>query len=276
MSTYKKIKSIAFYGFLAMLMLMSLAPILLMLVTSLKEKVQIFDADLGFFFMPTLRNYQAVLGDGRMLSYLGNSLIVGVISTFITLILGTMCAYALVRFKFMGRAVISTSSLLLRIVPPAVLAVPVFIIWTYQYHLSNQLLGLILVYTAINLPFVIWILQSFIRQVPIALEESARIDGANAWQVFYMVVLPIIKPGLAAASIFTFRIAWNEFILALVLTNLKTRTTPVYVSLFLTEYNIDWGKIMVIGTLIAIPPLIFTFVASKQIITGMTAGAVKG
>ena len=89
-------------------------------------------------------------------------------------------------------------------------------------------------------------------------------------------MLPVIKPGLAAAAIFTFRIAWNEFILALILTNRATRTTPVNISLFLTEHNIDWGQIMAMGMLIAIPPIIFTFVASKQIITGMTAGAVKG
>ena len=129
---------------------------------------------------------------------------------------------------------------------------------------------------AINLPFVIWILQSFIQQVPIQLEEAARVDGANPFQVFFLIVLPVIKPGLAAAAIFTFRIAWNEFILALVLTNRATRTTPVHISLFLTEHNIDWGQIMAMGMLIAIPPIIFTFVASKQIITGMTAGAVKG
>ncbi|MGY0398537.1 MAG: carbohydrate ABC transporter permease [Ostreibacterium sp.] len=272
----QKIKSYLFYAFIGFLMLLSLAPILIMIVTSFKKKVQIFDSSINFFFVPTLSNYSEVLNDHHIVSYLTNSLIVGLSSTILTLVIGTMCAYALVRFRFMGRSVVSLSTLLLRIIPPAVLAVPVFFIWTFQYHLSNQLTGLIVVYTAINLPFVIWILQSFIKQVPIALEEAAHMDGATPWQIFYMVVLPIIKPGLAAASIFTFRIAWNEFILALVLTNRTTRTMPVYVSLFMTEYNINWGKIMVIGTLIAIPPLIFTFVASKQIITGMTAGAVKG
>jgi multiple sugar transport system permease protein len=94
--------------------------------------------------------------------------------------------------------------------------------------------------------------------------------------VFYKVVLPLIKPGLAAASIFTFRIAWNEFILALVLTDRATRTLPVAASLYITDIGVDWGKIMALGSLIAIPPLIFTFVAARQIITGLTAGAVKG
>ncbi len=200
----------------------------------------------------------------------------GQMRTELALMLGCMAAYAIVRFHFMGRDVVSTTTLLMRMVPPAVLTVPVFAIWTFQYNLSNSLHGLNLVYIAINLPFVIRILQSFIQRVPIRLEEAARMDGANPFQVFFLVVLPVILPGVAAASIFTFRIAWNEFILALVLTNRAPRTIPVNISLFMSEHNIDWGQIMTIGMLIAIPPIIFTFVASRQIITGMTAGAVKG
>jgi len=256
--------------------MMSLGPIILMMLTSLKLKVDIFNDVSTFFFLPTLKNYSQVLHDPSLMRYLWNSLYVGLISTGITLVMGCMAAYAIVRFRFMGRDVVSLTTLLMRMVPPAVLTVPVFGIWTFQYGLSNSLHGLILVYVAINLPFVIWILQSFILQVPIQLEEAARVDGANPFQVFFLVVLPVIKPGIAAAAIFTFRIAWNEFILALILTNRATRTTPVNISLFLTEHNIDWGQIMAMGMLIAIPPIIFTFVASKQIITGMTAGAVKG
>jgi len=170
----------------------------------------------------------------------------------------------------------SMTTLMMRMVPPAVLLVPVFGIWTFQYRLDGTHAGIILVYVAMNLPFVIWILQSFIVQVPIQLEEAARIDGANAFQVFFLVVLPVIKPGLAAASIFTFRIAWNEFLIANALLDRTTRTVPVTIVNSLTEYDIDWGVIMATGMLLAIPPIIFTFVASKQIITGMTAGAVKG
>jgi multiple sugar transport system permease protein len=207
---------------------------------------------------------------------LGNSLYVALISTALTLILGCMAAYALVRFRFMGRDVVSVSTLIMRMVPPAVLLVPVFGIWTYQFGLDGTRAGLILVYVAMNLPFVIWILQSFIVQVPIQLEEAARMDGAGPFQTFFLVVLPIIKPGLAAAAIFTFRIAWNEFLLGNALANRNTRTVPVTLVNSLTEYDIDWGVIMATGMLLAIPPILFTLVASRQIITGMTAGAVKG
>jgi multiple sugar transport system permease protein len=276
MRRYSKTNTALYYTALIFLCMLSLGPIILMLLTSLKLKVDIFNEVSTFIFMPTLSNYTSVIQDPALMRYLGNSLYVGLISTGLTLVMGCMAAYAIVRFRFMGRDVVSLTTLLMRMVPPAVLTVPVFAIWTFQFGLSNNRHGLILIYVAINLPFVIWILQSFIQQVPIQLEEAARVDGANPFQTFFLVVLPIIKPGLAAAAIFTFRIAWNEFILALVLTNRATRTIPVNISLFLTEHNIDWGRLMAMGMLIAIPPIIFTFVASKQIITGMTAGAVKG
>jgi multiple sugar transport system permease protein len=131
-------------------------------------------------------------------------------------------------------------------------------------------------YVAVNLPFTIWLLYGFVLQVPIELEEAAAIDGCGPIRIFTKVLLPLMAPGLAAASIFTFRISWNEFILALVLTDRQTRTLPVAASLFITDMGVDWGKVMAMGSLIAIPPLIFTFVAARQIITGLTSGAVKG
>jgi multiple sugar transport system permease protein len=252
-----------------------LAPIFIMFQTSFKVETQIFSVPPVWIFFPTIQNYTDVLVMDRFSRYLTNSLIVGVVSTLFTLTFGGMAAYALVRFKFMGKGVISITTLLLRMLPPAVLAVPVFVIWS-DWNLLDKRTGLILVYVAMNLPFAIWILYGFIAQIPKELEEAAVIDGCNPYQVFFWVVLPLIRPGLAAAAIFTFRIAWNEFILSLVLTNRYTRTLPVATSLFLTDHGIQWGKIMAMGTLIALPPLIFTFIAARQIITGLTAGAVKG
>ena len=279
----------AFYVLLICLVIMAIGPIYLMLVTSLKLNVDIMSDSSSLLFMPTLRNYETALCDflwyepehlrrcdptfGRALM---NSLIIGLVSTVITLVIGTMAAYALVRFRFMGRDVVSIWTLMMRMVPPAVLLVPVFGIWTFQFGIDGTRGGIILVYVALNLPFVIWILQSFIVQVPIQLEEAARMDGAGPFQVFFLVVLPLIKPGIAAASIFTFRVAWNEFLLANALADRNSRTVPVTIVNSLTEFDIDWGVIMATGMLLAVPPIIFTFVASRQIITGMTAGAVKG
>lgn len=283
-------KNPAFYALLAALVVMSAGPIALMLATSFKVNVDVYNENVSaFFFTPTIRNYETVLCnvlwyepehvdycDPTFTRALGNSLLVATVSTLLTLWIGCMAAYALVRFRFMGRGTISMTTLMMRMVPPAVLLVPVFGIWTFQFQLDQSYTGIILVYTAMNLPFVIWILQSFIVQVPIQLEEAARMDGANPLQVFYLVVLPIIKAGLAASAIFTFRIAWNEFLLANALLGRSTRTVPVTIVNSITEYDIDWGVIMATGMLLAVPPILFTFVASRQIITGMTAGAVKG
>ncbi len=263
------------YGALIFLAIICVAPIVLMFATSLKLQTQIFNTGINFIFTPTLENYREVLGEGSFTRYLTNSLFVGIVSTIITLVLGCMAAYGLARFRFRGRKTLAYTTLLLRTVPLAVLAVPVFMVWS-QAGLINSLWGLILLYVAVNLPFAIWLLYGFILQVPQELEEAAAIDGCGPIQVFYKVVLPLIKPGIAAASIFTFRIAWNEFILALVLTDRATRTLPVATSLYITDIGVDWGKIMALASLIAIPPLIFTFIAARQIITGLTAGAVKG
>ena len=299
-----------YYAVIVLLILMALGPIWLMVTTSLKEKVDIVSGTSALFFAPTLTNYEKVLCDvlwyePQNIGYcdptftraLGNSIAIASISTALTLILGTMAAYALVRFRFLGRDTVSLGTLVMRMVPPAVLLVPIFGLWTFVYVLPSvgfngsvlpwewsfqwismqgTWTGIVLVYVAMNLPFVIWILQSFIQQVPLPLEEAARMDGAGPFQTFFLVVLPLIKPGLAAAAIFTFRIAWNELILANVLLDRSTRTVPVTIVNSLTEHNIDWGVIMATGMLLAVPPIIFTLVASRQIITGMTAGAVKG
>ncbi len=263
------------YTMLVILAFLCIAPIVVIFATSVRQQVQIFAEPLNFLFVPTLENYRAVLQEDKLDRYLINSLFVGIVSTIVTLVLGCMAAYGLARFRFKGRSTIAYTTLLLRTVPLAVLSIPVFLIWN-EWKLVNILWGLVLLYVAVNLPFTIWLLYGFVLQVPIELEEAAAIDGCGPLRVFTKVLLPLMAPGLAAASIFTFRIAWNEFILALVLTDRQTRTLPVAASLFITDIGVDWGKVMAMGSLIAIPPLIFTFVAARQIITGLTAGAVKG
>ena len=265
----------AHYAVLLLLALLCVAPIVVIFATSLRQQVMIFAEPLNFLFTPTLENYRAVLQEDKFDRYLGNSLFVGIVSTVITLLLGCMAAYGLARFRFAGRRTVAYTTLLLRTVPLAVLAIPVFLIWN-EWRLVNSLWGLVLLYVAVNLPFTIWLLYGFVLQVPIELEEAAAIDGCGPVRIFTKVLLPLMAPGLAAAAIFTFRIAWNEFILALVLTDRTTRTLPVAASLFITDIGVDWGRVMAMGSLIAIPPLIFTFVAARQIISGLTAGAVKG
>jgi len=261
------------FSALLILACLSILPILVMLSTSLKTQRQIFNSDSSFFIVPTFENYRNVL-EGRFLGYLTNSVLVSIVSTLVTLVLGTMCAYAMSRFSFAARSPIAVGTLLLRTIPPAVLAIPLYFILT-PLRLEG-LTGLTISYVALNLPFTIWLLYGFIEQIPTELEEAATIDGCGPYRLFFTLILPLLKPGLAAAAIFTFRIAWNELVLASILTNRASRTLPFGVYLFITDVGIDWGQLMAAGTLVALPPLIFTFVAARQIIMGLTAGAVKG
>ncbi len=266
----------AHYIALIVLATMALAPIWVMIATSFKNDVLVQSKEpLWFFFLPTIENYEYILTRGKFDRYLWNSIIVGTVSTFLTLLFGGLCAYALARSEFRGRRFVANSTLLIRMVPPAVLAVPAFAM-VVGFNLNNDLAVLIFFYTALNLPFAIWLLFGFYKQIPVELEEAAIVDGASPLQVFFRVLLPLMKSGYAVAGIFTFRIAWNEFILALLLTGRTTRTLPVGAAGFITDTGVEWGRIMAMGTLIVIPPLLFTFFAARQIIAGMTAGAVKG
>lgn len=264
------------YAALIVLALLALTPIWVMVSTGFKNDVLVQQKEpVWFFFLPTLDNYEYILTRGRFDRYLWNSIIVGGCSTLFTLLFGGFCAYALARTEFRGRVLVANSTLLVRMVPPAVLAVPAFYM-VVNFGLDSDLAVLTFFYTALNLPFAIWLLFGFYKQIPVELEEAAIVDGATPLQVFFRVLLPLMKSGYAVAGIFTFRIAWNEFILALLLTGRTTRTLPVGAAGFITDTGVEWGRIMAMGTLIVIPPLLFTFFAARQIIAGMTAGAVKG
>ena len=289
------------YAVLIVLALIALGPIIVMFITSFKTQVDIMSSESMWIFEPTFDNYSHVF-ENKFDVYLQNSIIVALSSTALSLLVSGMAAYALARLEFPGRSPMAYFTLIIRMVPPAVLAIPIFILWLnwelflfdlidatpFLYEMENPdpylfaeglidgRIGLTLFYTALNLPFAIWLLIGFLRQIPTEIEEAAIVDGASQWQVFLRVIFPLMRPGLAVAAIFTFRISWNEFLLALVLTDRNTRTLPVGITLFLTEQGVQWGRIMAMGTLIVIPPLLLTFVAARQIIAGMTAGAVKG
>lgn len=284
------------YIALFVLAFVTLAPIFVMFATSFKTQVEIQSRVPSWIFMPTLSNYETVISQYRFIPFLISSLVIGLGSTVITLLTAGMAAFALARMNFPGRGLIAQTTLIIRMIPPAVLAVTVIGFWIawgigdiasgIRYTLPAGLgrgdfldgsqLGLMLFYTALNLPFSIWLLFGFIKQIPVELEEAAIVDGANLLQVLFRIIFPLMGAGFAVSAIFTFRIAWNEFILALMLTTRYTKTLPVFASEFIREEGVLWGQMMAVGTLIVIPPLLITFFAARQIIQGMSAGAVKG
>ncbi len=284
------------YAALIVLTLITLAPVYVMIATSFKELVEIQSRVPRWIFMPTLTNYETIITQYRFVPYLISSAVIAFGATGLTLLTAGMAAFALARMRFPGRGLIAQTTLVIRMIPPAVLAVTVIGFWIawgigdlvpgIRFTLPNGLgrgnfldgsqLGLMLFYTALNLPFSIWLLFGFIRQIPVELEEAAIVDGANMLQVLFRVIFPLMGAGFAVSAIFTFRIAWNEFILALMLTNRFTKTLPVFAAEFIRDDGVQWGQMMAVGTLIVIPPMLITFFAAKQIIQGVSAGAVKG
>lgn len=263
------------YVILIIASIIVLFPIYIMIATSFKTRVQTFSMPPVWLFIPTLKHYGIIIFRGQFLRHLSNSLVVATSTTFISIIIGALAAYSLVRFAFLGKHVVSTATLLLRMVPPAVIIIPLYILWT-KLGLMNSRTGLISTYLALNLPFTIWVLRSFMMEIPVEIEESALMDGCSELGILFRIVLPLIKPGIAVASIFIFRIAWNEFIISLILTNRYTRTLPVAISLCMTEIGVQWGEITAIAVIVALPAFIFTFFSARSIIGGLTAGAVKG
>jgi len=275
MIQYKRWTTILRYAVLIVVSIIILFPLYVLIATSFKTRIQTFTIPPKLFFVPTVQNYKAILFDDKFAMYLWNSIIVASATAFFSVTIGAFAAYALTRFRFMGRRVISTMTLLMRMVPPAVLIVPLFLLW-FKLGIGNSRTGLIFAYLGLNLSFSIWILRSFMAEIPIEIEESALIDGCSEMAILFRIVFPLIKPGIAVASIFVFRIAWNEFILALVLTNRMSRTLPVGLSLKMTDIGVKWGEMTAMATIIAIPAVIFAFLSARSIIRGLTAGAVKG
>lgn len=220
-----------------------------------------------------LANYKVLFKDGDVLS-VRNSLVLASVSTVFAMILGTMAAYSLVRFKTGGEN-LAVWIISQRMMPPVVIAFPIFLLyvwlgWVDTFH------GLIILYTAFNLPYVIWMMRGYIEDIPIELEESALIDGCTRWEVLRKVVLPMARSGLFATAVFTFIFAWNDFLFALVLTRTEATTYTVQVTHYFGGQSNFWAKIAAMSVLGTIPVFFTVAFMQRFLVRGISMGAVKG
>ncbi|MBH5370460.1 carbohydrate ABC transporter permease [Bradyrhizobium glycinis] len=218
-------------------------------------------------------NYYVLFKDGDVVAIL-NSLIVAGVSAFIAIILGTLCAYSLARFGTGGEN-LAMWIISQRMIPPIAVVFPVFLIYVY-FGLVDGYFGLILLYTAFNLPYVIWMMRGYIVDVPLELEESALVDGLNRWEVIWKVVFPMVRPGLMATSVFTFVFAWNDFLFALVLTRTEVITFPVMLTHYFGGQSNFWAKIAAMSVLGTLPIFVAVSVMQRYLVRGISLGAVKG
>jgi N,N'-diacetylchitobiose transport system permease protein len=225
---------------------------------------------------PTLDNFNTAITRPHFPDYLRNSLVISVSTVLLALVVGLLAAMAVARARFRGRKSFLLLVVVAQMAPFEALLIPMYLVLR-QANLLNQIPALILTYFIFTLPFTIWALRGFIAGIPVELEEAAMVDGANRFQAFWHVVLPLLAPGLVATSIFAFITAWNEFLYAYVLMrDTANFTLPVWLATFRTAFGTDWGGTMAASTLFTLPVLVFFLLIQNRMVGGMTAGAVKG
>lgn len=218
-------------------------------------------------------NYKVLFKDGDAAT-VGNSLILATVSTFFAMIFGTIAAYSLVRFKTGGEN-LAVWIISQRMMPPVAIVFPIFLLYVWLGWVDSYF-GLIILYTAFSLPYVIWMMRGYIEDIPLELEESALVDGCSRWEVLWKVVLPMARSGLFATAVFTFIFAWNDFLFALVLTRTEVTTYTVQVTHYFGGQSNFWAKIAAMSVLGTIPVFFTVAVMQRYLVRGISMGAVKG
>lgn len=261
---------------LVLFVIWSLTPIVWNVLTSLKQRVDIFTTPPRLFFEPTLEYYGHALGSSSTSVYpnLKNSLIVAVGTAVLALSFSTMAAYALSRYRFRGRRQVMFMILATRLLPPISAVVPLFMMMN-SLGLIDTYWVLLLILGALNIPFSTWLLKSFIDTVPKDIEESAQVEGCSTLQALWHVILPLVAPGLAATAIFVFVLTWNEFVFAFIFTSVEVRTMPVLLSEARGADQFFWQDMAAQSTILMVPVLLLALYLQRYLVKGLTAGAIK-
>ena len=267
------------YALLVLAVIAAILPVYWMITISLKTEADQFAVPPQLVgFSPTFAHYRDAFFTRSFGQYLQTSAIVATLSTLSAVVIGTLAAYGLSRFRLPWRMdrrlaiwILST-----RMFPPIVSAVPLFLLMR-DLRLLNTVASLVIVYTAFNLPFVVWMMRGFFQELPRELEEAAMVDGDSRMGALVRVILPLVTPGLAATAVFCLIMCWNEFLMALVLTQTdEAMTLPVGIAGRVTQYEIKWGVMSAAGVVAMVPILVFAMAAQRYLVRGLSLGAVKG
>ena len=273
----ERIQTAVAYTFLGLLLIFVLFPFYWMTVTSFKTEDQMRSLVSMFWPSPfVIENYTQLLTKTDFAIWYRNSALVAVSSTLVATAIGTIGAYALARLRFLGRAFLSSATLITYLVPPSILFIPLYA-QIRTMGLADSLAGLIAAYPSFTVPFVTWLLMGYFGSIPEELEEAAMIDGATRFGAFRRIILPLAAPGVLAAGLFAFTQAWNEFLYALVfISDVKQRTLPVGLSTFITGDVYGWGYLMAGAVLTTLPVILVYTYLQRYMVEGLTAGSVKG
>jgi trehalose/maltose transport system permease protein len=267
----------AFYLLVAAIVVVAVFPLYYAIITSLKSGTALFNVD----YWPktfTVGNYVTAFTEGMFARNLLNSLLISTGVVVISLFLGVPAAYALARIRFRGRSLLLFAILSVSMFPPLALLAGLFEL-IRAFGLYNSPFALILSYMIFTLPFTVWVLTTFVRDLPVEIEEAAIVDGATPWIIITRVFLPMMGPALVTTGLLAFIGAWNEFLFALTFTsNNEQRTVPVAIALLSgnSQFEVPWGNIMAASVIVTVPLIVLVLVFQKRIVPGLTAGGVKG
>ena len=265
------------WGILALFLVGTLLPFYWMMITSVKSDQELFSRASPLFVQSiTWQHYSDLLSRTLFAAWFVNSVVVAVATTVLGLILGSLAAYGITRTQSVTGSTIARIILLVYLIPRTVLFIPLYQVLSAM-GLLDSLVGLILAYLTFTLPFCMWLLIGYFKSVPMELDEAALIDGASPFGTLWRVILPIARPGLVAAAIFAFSMSWNEFMYPLAFIQSSSQQTLTVGIAALQQGDVfSWGQLMAAGTLAAVPIVIIYSLIQKHIVSGLTAGAVKG
>ena len=270
-----KIRTLLIYLALVLVAGIYVIPYYLLITSAFKEPVEIFNFDRLLIFRPSLINFEKAIAEYEVHLALRNSIIVMVPSTLLVVVISTLAAYALARFRFKGREAVALDILSLRMMPVVVTVIPLFLL-SSAIGLTNTYWILIVVYTVFNLPLAIWLMKTFIEDVPIEVEEAASIDGAGRFTTLWKIVFPLLANGILATAVLTSIFIWNEFLFAVVLTGgAETKTLPVLAAQAMKTRYISWGDACAIGVIATLPLLALFAVVQKYLLRALTFGLVR-
>lgn len=290
----KRLRTLLMHLLAALVTIETLAPFAWMVISSVSTEAELLSIPPHWIpQQPTLETYQALLGvGGGSISYRGlgevaapiqafgkaafNSLIIATSTTVLCLVLGTLSAFAFASFRFRFKTQLYFLILAVHMIPSISLVVPLYLVLE-RLGLRDSYLGMTLLYATFTLAFVIWVMTGYLLTIPKELVDAGRIDGCTRLGALWHVVIPLVRPGLLATGALAFITAWDEFLFALLFTNtLAAKTLPVVISEFSTQFSLEYGLMMTGGVLASLPPVVLAFLFRKQLVSGLTAGAVKG
>ncbi|HEX3200925.1 MAG TPA: carbohydrate ABC transporter permease [Actinomycetes bacterium] len=275
--TRRRLARVGYNAAAVLVLLVMVFPIYWMVATGFKRGVDILSFEPRWLPIPgTLENYRAAVGKPHFLEDVRNSVIVVTVTVLVSLALAFLAALAAARYRFSGRALLIIMLIVVQMVPLEALIIPIYLTLDGAGQ-TDRLAGIIVTYLTFVLPFSIWTLRGFIVNIPEELEEAAMVDGCTRAGAFRRILFPLVAPGLVATAVFSFILVWNDYLIAYVLLRSpEKQTLGIWLASFTTNHGTEWGAVMAGSTLFAIPAVLFFLLVQRRVVSGLTAGAVKG